>query len=141
MIILDTNVVSEPTRQSPDATVVKWLNEQRVETLYLTSVNVAELLIGIEMLPNGRRKASFRSSLMSLIARHIGKRVLAFDDPAAREYVRLTLLARKNGKAVSFADGQIASIASHHGFKVATRDEAPFKAMGVDVINPWNESG
>lgn len=137
MIILDTNVVSEPMRLAGSPQVIAWLDRQVAETLFLTATNLAELLVGIENLPAGKRRDGLEQHLTALIARLFGPRVLSFDDQAAPVYAKLVGAARAAGHAISVADGQIAAIAKMHDFVVATRDTTPFEQMGVSVINPW----
>lgn len=138
MILLDTNVISEPLRPQPDDTVVRWLNAQPTETLFISTVTVAELRFGVASLPRGQRWKVLVDRLESeLFPLFIG-RVLSFDLPAAAEYGSRAAVARSNGLAVGFADGCIASIAAANGLSVATRDVDPFEAMAVDVIDPWN---
>ena len=137
MIILDTNVVSEPMKYAGAARVQAWLDKQAPETLYLTSISLAELLLGIETLPLGRRKAGLTEALSELLGRMFDKRILAFDADAARRSAPMLAKARQRGRNISLADGQIAAIAATHGFMVATRDSAPFEALDVPVINPW----
>lgn len=136
MILLDTNVVSEAMKPGPNPAVRAWLDEQAAETLYLSSVTLAELLFGIGTLPAGRRKDALARTLEGLLEL-FGGRVLAFDTDAARHYAELAVAARAAGKGFSTPDGYIAAIAAAHGFSVATRDVAPFRAAGVKVINPW----
>lgn len=137
MIILDTNVVSEPMRTNADRAVRGWLDRQSIDALYLTATSLAELLVGIAVLPTGKRRDGLDSALAALIARLFGPRILPFDQLAAREFAVLVGRARARGHAVGTADGQIAAIATARGFAVATRDSAPFDAAGVPVINPW----
>ncbi len=137
MIILDTNVVSEPMRPSGDPLVQDWLDNQAVETLYLTATSLSELLVGIESLPNGRRKTGLADGLERMLLNLFGPRVLPFDRDAALACAPLIRRARAAGRAISVADGQIAAIAVVHGFTVATRDTGSFVAAGVPVINPW----
>ena len=137
MIILDTNVVSEPMRANGNRAVQNWLDLQVVETLYLTAISLSELLVGIEMLPPGKRKAGLNAALGKLLVRLFESRILPFDQQAALAYAPLVGLARSSGRLLSVADGQIAAIAAVRGFTVATRDIAPFIAAGVPVINPW----
>ena|SRR6185312_16028889 len=136
MIVLDTNVVSEAMKPSADAAVSAWLNEQAAETLYLSSVTLAELLFGIDCLAAGRRKRALAGTLEGLLEL-FGRRVLPFDVDAARCYAQLATKARAAGKGFPTPDGYIAAIASANGFSVATRDTGPFDAAGVAVINPW----
>jgi len=136
MIVLDTNVVSEAMKPAPHPSVKAWLDEQAAETLYLSSVTLAELLFGIGSLPAGKRKNALGETLDGLLEL-FGERVLSFDTEAARHYADLAVKARAAGKGFPTPDGYIASIAAAHGFIVATRDTSPFEAAGVAVINPW----
>ena len=136
MIVLDTNVVSEAMKAAPNPAVLAWLDEQAAETLYLSSVTLAELLFGIGVLPAGRRKEALTQMLDGLLAL-FEDRVLAFDTDAARRYADLAVTARAVGKGFPTPDGYIAAIAKARGFTVATRDVAPFKAASLNVINPW----
>ena len=136
MIVLDTNVISEAMKTSPAPAVHAWLNEQAAETLYLSSVTLAELLFGIGTLPAGRRKSALAETLNGLLPLFDG-RVLAFDTEAARCYAELAVKARAAGKGFPAPDGYIAAISKARGFAVATRDSAAFQAAGLDVINPW----
>lgn len=137
MIILDTNVVSEALKPGRDPAVIAWLDQQSAETLYLAATSLAELFIGIAVIADGKRKTAISDALDGLIARLFDARVLPFDHDAAMAYSALVSAARAQGKAVSMPDGQIGAIASVHGFSVATRDVAPFHALGLPVIDPW----
>lgn len=137
MILLDTNVVSEPMRPHPDHRVREWLDAQAVETLYLSTISLAELLLGIESLPPGKRRDGLAAALGEQIAGLFEGRILAFDIAAAQAYAEIVVRARRQGHAVSVADGQIAAIASARGLSIATRDETPFRAAGLAVVNPW----
>lgn len=136
MIVLDTNVVSEAMKPEPDPAVRAWLNEQSAETLYLSSVTLAELLFGIGSMPNGKRKDMLSESLDGLM-QLFRERVLPFDTDAARKYADLAVIARTAGRGFPVPDGYIAAIAASQGYQVASRDMAPFEAANVDVINPW----
>jgi predicted nucleic acid-binding protein len=137
MIVLDTNVVSEAMKAEPNPAVRAWLDEQAAETLYLTSVTLAELLFGVAALPSGRRKDALSQTLDGLLEL-FGGRVLAFDTDAARCYADLAVAARAAGKGFPKPCGYIAAIASARGFAIATRDMAPFQAAGINIINPWD---
>ena len=136
MNILDTNIISEMMKAEPHPAVLAWLDAQVAETLYLSTVTLAELLFGIGVLPMGRRKKTLTQILDGLLEL-FGGRVLAFDTDAARHYAALAVMARAAGQGFPTPDGYIAAIANAHGFAVATRDVAPFRAAGLDVINPW----
>lgn len=136
MIILDTNVVFEAMRSRPDKAVRAWLNEQAAETLYLSSVTLAELLFGIQALPQGKRR-KMPDRVLNGLLEIFKDRVLPFDADAARHYAGLAVLARKGGRRFPTPDGYIAAIAASRGFMVASRDPALYAAAGVGVVNPW----
>ena len=136
MILLDTNVVSEAMRPAPDPVVVGWLNAQAAETLYLSSITLAELLFGVGALPDGSRKDRLAHGLDRLLALFPG-RILPFDQEAARRYAEMAVAARTAGRPLPTADGYIAAIAAANGFAVATRNIADFVGTGVKVIDPW----
>lgn len=136
MIVLDTNVVSEAMKPNPDTRVLSWLDAQIAETLYLTSISIAELKFGVGVLPEGRRK----KILFETINQHLElfqNRTLPFDASAANCHADLAVAARVAGEGFPTPDGYIAAIAVAHDFSVATRDGAAFNAAGVRVINPW----
>jgi predicted nucleic acid-binding protein len=136
MILLDTNVVSEAMKPEPAPVVRTWLDAQGAETLYLSSVTIAELMFGIGALPKGRRRDKLTAALdgvMELFA----DRILPFDTKAARRYAALAVSARAAGKGFPTPDGYIAAIAAAHDFAVASRDTSAFAAGGLTVIDPW----
>lgn len=136
MIVLDTNVVSEAMRPRPDPAVLSWLNDQTIETLYLSSVTLAELLFGLGVLPTGARKNDLAAGLDRLLALFQG-RVLAFDRDAARLYADMADQSRSVGRPLPLADGYLAATAASHGFAVATRNVVHFRDTGVELIDPW----
>ena len=138
MILLDTHVVSEPLRLTGDAGVLRWIDAQIVETLYLSAISLAELRFGIAALPSGKRKNTLHASLESRILPLFVGRILPFDGAASEAYALLRARARLEGKSIAPADGYIAATAAAHGLIVATRDSGAFEAAGLKVINPWN---
>jgi len=137
MILLDTNVVSEAMKPEPNPAVRNWLDEQAAETLYLSSVTIAELMFGIGVLPKGKRKSKLAVALDAVLAL-FEARILSFDTGAARHYADLAVRARAAGKGFPTPDGYIAAIAGAHEFAVASRDTSAFVAAGLTVINPWD---
>ena len=137
MILLDTNVVSEPLRPAPDARVIEWIDAQALETLFLSAITVAELRAGLELLPAGKRRAGLQESLETRVLPLFSGRVLPFDLGCTQAYAELMAKARASGLAIASADGYIAAIAAANGLTVATRDTSPFEAAGAAVINPW----
>ena len=137
MIVLDTNVVSEAMKPDPHPGVRAWLNNQAAETLYLSSVTLAELLFGVRALPAGKRKDMLALALDGLMGL-FRDRLLPFDIDAARRYAELAVTAKAAGRGFPTPDGYIAAIAASRGFIVASRDTAPYEAAKVSVINPWD---
>jgi predicted nucleic acid-binding protein len=137
MIVLDTNVISEPLKPRAEPIVAGWLDAQEPETLYLTATALSEVLIGIALLPAGKRKRGMELDMQSLQMRLFADRFLPFDRDAAIAFALLGSRAAAKGYSISTPECQIAAIAAVHGFAVATRDTAPFLAVGVPVINPW----
>jgi predicted nucleic acid-binding protein len=136
MIILDTNVVSETQRAMPDARVLAWLDAQSAESLFLTSITLAEMRFGVAVLPEGKRRTKL-TALIDRVAELYAGRILPFEHGSAQPYAELMARSRAAGRALGLPDAYIAAIAAQHGFEVATRDAAAFEAAGVAVINPW----
>ena len=136
MILLDTNVVSEAMKPEPHLSVRDWLDAQAAETLFISSVTVAELLFGIGVLPRGKRKDNLATALDGVMDL-FGVRILSFDASAARRYADLAVKARMAGRGFPTPDGYIAAIAAAHEFAIASRDTSAFHAAGLTVINPW----
>lgn len=137
MIVLDTNVVSEPLKTRPDDRVLSWLDAQDPATLHITTVTLAELLAGVAALPAGRRQRGLRAAIEDQVLPLFQGRILAFDVEAARHYAALWAAARAAGRAMPFADGAIAAIAKVHGYAVATRNVGDYAGVDVVVLNPW----
>lgn len=138
MILLDTNVISDPLKVKPDIQVTEWLDNQIVETLFLSTISLAELYSGIAVMADGKRKALLKKQLEEVILPVFEGRILSFDQIAAEKYAQIKAKAKKQGRAIGVADGYIAAIACANNLSVATRDISPFDAAGLDVINPWN---
>jgi len=138
MIVLDTNVLSEMMKATPDILVRDWINRQNAATLYITSITLSESLFGMATLPTGQRRDALSITLNGLLKIFAGK-ILPFDETAARCYAEQAAQAKSSGKGLPLPDGYIAAIAAAHRFVVASRDTAPFYAAGVDVINPWKD--
>jgi predicted nucleic acid-binding protein len=137
MILVDTNVMSEPLRREPNAAVIEWLDAQNVETLYLAAIGLAELRFGVAALREGRRRDWLQQSIGQRVLSLFRGRILPFDDAASRAYASFCARTRAAGNAIAVADGYIAATAEANGSIVATRDVAPFQALGLRVIDPW----
>lgn len=140
MILLDTNVISEAMKPAPHPPVRDWLDAQAAETLFLSSVTVAELMFGVGALPSGARRRRLAAALDGVL-RLFDRRILPFDLAAAQRYADLAVRAREAGRGFPTPDGYLAAIAAAHGFAVASRDTSAFTAAGLTVIDPWAEAG
>ena len=137
MILVDTNIVSEPLRIAPEPRVTAWIDAQPLETLYLSAIVVAELRFGVLTLPAGRRRDRLHEGLERQVLSMFTGRVLPFDLMASQAYAELMTKARSAGLAIGVSDGYIAATAVAHSMIVATHDTAPFKAAGLKTIDPW----
>lgn len=137
MILIDTNVISEPWKPAPAAEVIAWLDAQAIETLFISAISVAELRFGIASMPVGRRQTILHNRLEDEVLPHFVERILPFTLSTSRFYSDLMAGARVSGRAIGKADGLIAATAAERGLVVATRDTSPFKAAGLKIINPW----
>lgn len=137
MILLDTNVISEPMRPNPSSAVGDWLDKQSAETLYLSTISLAEIRYGLSLLPRGRQRTELSERFEDDLLPHFTGRILGFDEAASAAYASLRSTARRQGVTLSDFDALIAAIATSNRLPVATRDTKPFAAAGVLVINPW----
>jgi len=136
MIVLDTNVLSEPLKRAPAPEVLAWIG--RIDTATaVTAVTVGELLTGVRALPEGRRRTELLDAVLSMLADLDGA-VLPYDEPAAQRYARLQELRRAMGRPLAVEDGMIAAICLTHGAALATRDTAGFAGLGIELIDPWD---
>jgi hypothetical protein len=137
MIILDTNVISEAMLPLPDGRVRQWLSAQPTQQLFTTTVSLAEILYGIEILPLGKRRASLLAAAETMFARLFVQRILVFDGQAARAFPPIAASRRSRGRPISVLDAQIAAIAKANGATLATRNTADFEGCGIRLVNPW----
>jgi predicted nucleic acid-binding protein len=135
VILLDTNVISELLKATPDPAVERWflLHE---DDCCIASVAIAELAYGIAKLEDGARKARFQSQLAEWRIR-FASRTFAFDVMAALAYGDIQAEARRVGRPMSVPDAQMAAIAKDQGFSLATRNTRDFATSGVPLLNPW----
>ncbi len=137
MIVLDTNVVSEPLKPSPDSRVIDWLSAQAPDTLYITTITVAEMLSGVEQLPKGKRRNTLHEALTKDVFPLFDERVLGFDVDAAQAFAKVIAATASAGNPISFADAAIASITLAQDYSLVTRNVRDFRGTGLEIINPW----
>lgn len=138
MIFLDTNVLSEVMRPVPNANVIAWLDRQDPAELLLTAITVAEILYGIRRLLDSSRQATLFKMANSLFEEEFAQRILPFDAAVAMHYAELVCQRQQQGRPISVADAQIASICrSVDGASLATRNVRDFSGIGLALVNPW----
>jgi toxin FitB len=137
MIVLDTNVVSELMRTEPTDSVDRWIASRSQTTLCTTAITQAEILLGVQILPKGRRRDALEEVARDIFDQDFEGRVLPFDSEAARTYARIVAARRRSGRPISQADAQIAAIARSLDFDLATRNVSDFEGCGIEVHDPW----
>ena len=137
MIILDTNVLSALMRQEPEATVIAWLDQQPAESVWITSITLFEVRMGLALLPKGRRRQTLEASFAQLLQEDLENRVLDFDIAAANESASLAAERQKAGRPVDMRDTQIAGIALARRATLATRNVRHFQDLHLPLVNPW----
>ena len=140
MFLLDTNVVSELLRPSPDPTVESWVADRPATGLHFSAVGEAELRYGVAILPAGSRREALASAIEAILREDFEDRVLPFDSAAAREYAHIAASRRAAGRPITPPDGQIASIARSRGMAVATRNLRDFEDIDIEVLDPWSSA-
>jgi len=137
MIVLDTNVISEAMLPAPNGKVRQWLSAQPSQQLFTSTVSLAEILYGLEILPLGKRRAALSAIAETMFATLFAQRILVFDPLAAREFPAIAAGRRLRGRPISVLDAQIAAIAKANSATLATRNTLDFEGCGVRLVNPW----
>jgi toxin FitB len=140
MIILDTNVVSAVMRQDADAVVVRWLDRQPVESIWITAVTVFEVHFGLELLAQGRRRRQLEDQFARALNEDFEGRILPFEQSAARAAALIAARQRQGGRPIEVRDAQIAGIAAARRATLATRNTRHFADLGIGLIDPWSAS-
>lgn len=137
MIVLDTNVLSTMMRTAPEPGVVRWLDDQPAESIWITAITVFEVELGLALLPAGARRRNLERSFTDLLLTDLGGRVLDFDRTAASTAAALGAVRQRRGRVVDVRDTQIAGIVLSRRATLATRNSRDFADLGVPVVNPW----
>lgn len=137
MIILDTNVLSEMMRLERNGAFVRWIQATDSDELFTTAVTQAEILLGVALLPRGRRQASLAEATRQIFLENFAGRILPFDSGAAEEYAALAAKKRGLGRSMESLDAQIAAIVRSRNAVLATRNIKHFIECDVRLVNPW----
>lgn len=137
--LLDTNVLSEWRRPRPDPGVVKWLRGIYEDELHISAVSVAEIALGAERLPQGKRREELRSWLEQEIVGRFGSRIIGVDQRIAFRWGRIVAMRASAGAPISVMDAFFAATALEQGLTLVTRNDRDFEAVGLTPFNPWQE--
>lgn len=141
-MVLDTNVLSELMRPQPAAQVVAWFDGKAETAFFITAITRAEILLGIDLLPAGRRRDALTEAATLMFVQDFGGRCLAFDEHAAGIYARVVGDRTRAGQPISTEDAEIAAISLLHGLPLVTRNVKDFDNItGLRVVNPWGSDG
>lgn len=133
--LVDTNVLSEPIRRTPNPAVVEWLREHERD-LYVSAITVGEIRRGIERLSEGKRKSQLQKWLTEVCDSMQG-RILSFNVSVAHVWGQLKAKWESEGVVVPSIDSQLAATAHRHGLALVTRNERDFRHCGIRVENPF----
>ena len=137
MIVLYASVLSEVLRPAPDSLVMDWLAAQPHVSLFTTAVTRGEILHGIRVLPDGKRRRGLWGAAKAIFDEDFAGQVLSFDNDAADMYAKISASRRSAGKPISQFDAMIAAMARSRGAGLATRNVQNFEDCGVELVNPW----
>lgn len=138
MLVLDTNVVSELFRPSPAPAVVSWYMAQFPEDLFVTAITKAESLLGVALMPAGRRKEGLGLAIRTFYDDRLVTPILPFSAVEAEHFVEIVSRRRFAGRRIGEFDAQIAAITRSRGFAIVTRNVEDFEDCGVEIVNPWD---
>jgi predicted nucleic acid-binding protein len=140
MFILDTNILSGMMSLRPSPEMAAWIDGQLEDLLFTTSISQAEILSGLAIMPDGRRRRDLEAAAVAMFSEDFEGRVLPFDMEAAAAYAEIFAARRRGGRPTATLDLMIASVARSHGASVVTRDTSGFEDCGLALINPWTIS-
>ena len=138
MIVLDTNIISAMMAPVQAPVVVRWFDTIAPASVFTTTISRAEILYGVRILPEGKRKAGLDATAAAIFDTTLSGRVLSFDVSAADIYAEIAARRRGLGRPMLQFDAQIAAIAISRGASVATRNVRDFEHLDLDIINPWD---
>lgn len=136
MILLDTCVLSEVARATPDARVLAWFEARDDDDLRISVLSVGEIQRGIELLERGARRRRVEAWLEGLVGT-FADRVLPVDEAVARRWGVVGARAQRAGRPRPPMDALLAATALHHDLVLATRNVADFEGTGVKLFDPW----
>lgn len=139
-VLIDTNVLSELLRAQPDSTVLAWFSSQPANGLFVSAVTQAEMMLGVRLLPAGKRRQRLEQALEAMFLEDFAGRILPFDSGSAADYAVVVAARLRAGTLISQFDGQIAAIALSHRLGLATCNVSDFEGCGLFLTNPWKSN-
>ena len=136
--LVDTNVPSELTRETPDARVAAFIRNAGKESVFLSVMTLGEICKGIDMLPASQRRNALQNWLDVDVRSWFAGRILPVTESIAERWGHLAATARQRGNALAVVDGIIAATALEHGLTLVTRNVKDFAGLGVVLLNPWD---
>jgi toxin FitB len=140
MFVLDTNILSAMMSSRPSPEVAAWIAGQPEDELFTTTISQAEILAGLAVMPEGRRRSGLETAARAIFTDDFGRRVLSFDGAAATAYADIFAARRRAGRPTAPLDLMIAAVAHANNATVVTRDTGGFKDCGIPLIDPWQVS-
>lgn len=132
--LLDTDVISQRVKASPDQRVVRWLSKVRESELYVSAISLVEIRTGIDVMPHGRKRRDLELWLSTDLSRSLAGRVLPVDAVVADACGRMLVVSEASGHTSGLADALIAATAKVHGLRVATLNRRHFERLGVELV-------
>ncbi len=136
MFVLDTNVLSEIMKPTPDLAVAGWMLRRTEDELFTAAICEAEVLYGIAKLAHGKRRVALSGAARRVLDLFAG-RILPFESMAATHYADISVSRRRIGKRIDDFDAQIAAITRARGMKIVTRNASDFASTGIEIVDPW----
>jgi toxin FitB len=138
MVLLDTNVLSELMRSVPNESVIRWLDSLPEDDVWISAVTVAEIRLGLAILPEGRRKQTLTKLADQMLHEEFSEKCLPFDYQAAGAYAGIVSSRTRQGSPITVEDARIAAIALTAEVSLATRNTKEFLGIeGLELVNPW----
>ena len=132
--LVDANVLSEPTKPTPDARVVEWLRRSERE-IAVDPIVLGEVRFGILLLGRGGKRARLERWFALGLQR---LRCLPWEAQTGMEWARLLARLRTTGRAMPIKDSLIAATALVHDLTVVTRNRSDFEQAGVRIHDPFS---
>ena len=138
MYLIDTNVISELTKPSPSAAVMKWFATTPIQQIYISAVTLCEIELGLSLMPVGKRRDALRSATEAMVQEDFANRCLSLDARCAPLYGQLAADQQRLGRTSSAEDAMIAAIALANKLTLVTRNTKDFDSIkGLTMVNPW----